>query len=387
MFYLDHCGTTPLASEVSDAMIDFIKLGVFGNPSAEHHDVGRKAFAAVEAARTEIAKAVGAQPTEVIFTSGAAEANNLIVWGFALRYRARGCRILYGATEHKSIFETALELANLEGVISEQVLVHADGTVNLEDLEQKLSANCDKPTLVCLMHINNEIPARHPVEKISELCKKYHAFFHCDGVQGFVRESLDFSEGHYGSYVISPHKIYGPKGAGILILGDNNLSTRLSVPYRGGNQEKGIRPGTVNTLAIVGAAKSISVHAEQRQKRVVHMSRCAEIFVKKLSDHLPDFRLTTPLNGNAPGIVNFYILGVDAPTILAANPELCINRGSSCIGAGGEQFSHVPKALGLPVEVQANVLRASFGQVISEHEALESACILIERLAKLRSMT
>lgn len=384
MFYLDHCGTTPLAPEVSEAMIHFIQSGVFGNPSAEHHDVGHKAFDAVESARNSIALELGAKSSEVFFTSGAAEANNLVLWGFALRYRARGCRILYGATEHKSIYDTAQALKELEGVSSEEVSVNHDGTVNLTDLEQKLSSGKGATTLVCLMHINNEIPARHPVEKIADLCRKYHAFFHCDGVQGFVREPLNFVNRTYGSYVMSAHKIYGPKGIGILVIGDNDLSPRLNAPYHGGSQEKGLRPGTVNTLAIVGAAKAISLHNQKRATRLLHMERCADVFVNELAKALPDFRLTIPLSKNAPGIVNFYVQGIDAPTMLSQNPDLCINRGSSCIGSGGEHFSHVPKALGLPVEIQANVLRASFGDAISEGEAKQAAGLVASRVQRLK---
>lgn len=384
MLYLDHCGTTPLASDVSSAMIDFINSGVFGNPSADHHDMGARARHVLDSARREIASCLGAKENEIIFTSGAAEANNMILWGFALRYRSRGCRILFGATDHKSIFDTAQVLADLEGVAFEEVSVLRDGSVNLNDLENKLSQSGGKPTLVCLMHINNEIPARHPIEQISALCRKHQAFFHCDGVQGFVRESVNFSNKLYGSYVISAHKIYGPKGIGILILGDHELSTRINPPYHGGSQERGLRPGTVNTLAIVGAAKAIQTHERLRTDRVRHMQRCAEIFVGHLESQLPDFKLTVPMSEKAPGIVNFYILGIDAPTVLASSPDLCINRGSSCIGSGGEHFSHVPKALGLPTEIQANVLRASFGDALSEQEALTAAQLLAERIIAIK---
>jgi cysteine desulfurase len=185
--------------------------------------------------------------------------------------------------------------------------------------------------------------------------------------------------------VISSHKIYGPKGLGVLVLGDNPLSTRINAPYHGGSQEKGLRPGTINTLGIVATSKAFSLHNKNRAARVAHMKRCAEIFVRELQTRVQEFHLTVPINNNAPGIVNFYIDGLDAPTILAATPDLCINRGSSCIGSGGEYFSHVPKALGLPVEVQANVLRASFGDAISEKESLDAAQILIERIHALKN--
>lgn len=385
MYYLDHCGSTPLAPEVERTIVDFVQSGNFGNPSAVHHSIGRRAFETVEHARETIAAELGAKPNEIIFTSGASEANNLLLWGFALRYRARGCRILFGATEHKSIFDTAAALAELQGVTSEEIRVRADGTVDLLHLESLLTQPEAKPTLVALMHINNEVPARHPVEAISELCQRYGAFFHADGVQGFVRESLDFAKGVYGSYVLSTHKIYGPKGFGVLVLGNNRISTRLNPPYHGGSHEHGIRPGTLNTLAIVAGARAISLHNETREQRVNHMKDCGRVFTERLFRELPEARLTIPLSNLAAGLVNFYIPDLDAPTLLSAIPDVCINRGASCIGAGGESFSHVPKALGLPIEIQANVLRVSFGEAVSVSEASEAAAIIARRVKDLKN--
>ncbi len=379
MYYLDHCGSTPLATEVKESILAFLNADGFGNPSAVHHEVGQKAGLAVAEARDSIAKALGANPTEIIFTSGATEANNLLLWGFALRYRAQGCHIIFGATEHKSIYDTALALSELEGVSVFEAPVDQSGVLNLEHLKKQLIDLEGKPTLVAVMHMNNEIPARHPVEDISRLCVQYGAFFHCDGVQGYVREKIDFSLGIYGSYVISTHKIYGPKGMGILVLGRGPLSARVLPPYHGGQQEFGLRPGTLNTLAIVAGAACISLHEQAREKRTRHMNECARVFVETLSALSSLFQLTIPMNEKVPGLVNFYFDGVDAPTLLTFLGDVCINRGASCTGSGGEKFSHVPRALGLPIEVQANVLRASFGDGVTVQESIKAAQIIARR--------
>jgi cysteine desulfurase len=222
------------------------------------------------------------------------------------------------------------------------------------------------------------------VEEISKICRKYGAFFHCDGVQGFVREPLDFSQDLYGSYVLSSHKLYGLKGFGVLVVGDGLLSTRISPPYHGGGHERGMRPGTLNTLAIAAGATSISLHNKKRKERLAHMSSCANAFIDQLQAELPEMRLTLPMDDRATGIVNFYIPGIDAPTLLAAMPDICINRGASCIGSGGEAFSHVPKALGFPIEIQANVLRASFGEAISVQGSQKAAVLISQRTKNLR---
>lgn len=382
MLYLDHCGSTPLSSPVKNAILQFIESNNFGNPAASHHLIGRKAQESIESARLVIANCLKAKPQEIIFTSGATEANNLLLWGFVNRYHARGCHIIFGATEHKSIYDTANFLKENAGITASEAVVDSNGIVDLTKLEDDLRHNKGKPTLVALMHINNEIPARHPVEEISKLCAKYGAFFHCDGVQGFVREPLNFNQGLFGSYVISTHKIYGPKGLGILVLGNGPLAPRLLPSYHGGDHEHGLRPGTLNTLAIIAGATAIKSHEELRTSRVEHLKNCSDIFIKILSEQIHSFRLTTPPNHLAAGIVNFYFDNQDSQSLLLKLEDICLNRGASCLGGGGERFSHVPRALGLPIEVQANVLRASFGDAITVEEVKIAVDKIIAALSK-----
>ncbi len=384
-FYLDHCGSTPMSNDVKMHIKQMLEDDAFGNAAASHHLEGQRAESLINTARQEIASLVNSSPDNVLFTSGASEANNLVLWGHALRFAGRSPQILFGSTEHKSVFEACHAIQSSGLAHARELRVTSNGAVDLNDLEFLLKSSKGKPTLVALMHINNEIPVRHPVEDVSALCRAHGAYFHCDGVQGFVRESVDFSRDQFGSYVISPHKIYGPKGVGVLLLGQNALSPRLNPPYRGGDQEGGLRPGTHNTLAIAATATAILSHSRLRAERVQHMRACADMFTSNLLSATSEIFLTTPTNLEAAGIVSFYARNIDAPSLLESLPIVCINKGSSCIGSSGEKFSHVPKALGLPIEIQANILRASFGDGISLADSKTAAMMISEAIIKLKS--
>jgi cysteine desulfurase len=384
-FYLDHCGSTPMSIDVKMCVKAMLDDDAFGNAAASHHLEGLRAESLLNAARHEIANVVNASPDSVLFTSGASEANNMVLWGHALRFAGRSPQILFGSTEHKSVFEACQIIQSVGAASVKELPVTSMGTINLAALEATLKMSKGTPTLVALMHINNEIPARHPVEDISAMCRAHGAYFHCDGVQGFVRESVDFSAGTFGSYVISPHKIYGPKGVGVLLLGQNTLSPRLNPPYRGGDQERGLRPGTHNTLAITAAATAVLSHSRNRAERVKHMRTCADVFTNTLLSASQEVALTVPIKSEAAGIVSFYAQNVDASSLLESLPMVCINKGSSCIGSSGEKFSHVPKALGLPIEIQANVLRASFGDGISLADSKTAALMIADVVKKMKS--
>jgi cysteine desulfurase len=269
------------------------------------------------------------------------------------------------------------------GAVALENPVLPSGSLDLNFLEDHLKSGHGQPTLVAVMHVNNEIPVRQPIREISHLCERYGAFFHCDGVQGYVREAVNLNAGNFGSYVFSAHKIYGPRGLGILAIADHQLCSRFAPAYRGGDQEFGLRPGTLNTLAIVGGAKAVLLHEAERSRRVVHMHDCATAFTQTLLQNVERARLTLPIDSTASGIVNFYIEGLDAPSLLSYVPDICMNRGASCIGGGGERYSHVPKALGCPIEIQANTLRASFGDAITRDDSVLAALQLSEVIHKI----
>jgi len=381
--YLDHCATTPLCEPAKMAMAPFLD-GFFGNPAASHHAVGRLAADLLESSRANIARIYGAPYRGIVFTGSATEANNIVLQGFALRHAGRGARLLYGATEHKSVLETALALRDRSDLNIRELPVLADGTVCLNRLEDELQESKGRPCLVALMHTNNEIPVRHPVEQVAAICQRYDAYFHCDAVQGVVRETLDFSALGATSTTISPHKIYGPAGLGILLLAQDQGRMPILPLLLGGGQEGGLRSGTVNLMAVAGSAAACEYHESRRALLTAHALACQQAFVDELKAVLDGWHLTVPLSKRSPGIVNFWIERVDSMSLLSARPQVAINRGAAC-STGGEQFSYVPQALGMPIEVTANVLRASFGLACSVEECRIGAKIIAEGAQELRA--
>lgn len=385
--YVDHCGTTPLAREVRDAMITHMDHGSFGNPAAFHHAIGHDAFRDVETARSEIAEALNARPEWIYFTGGASEANNIVIHGFVRRSQD-GCRILIGASEHKSVLDTAMSFENWSRCQVEQLrLDPTTGALDLNHLAGRLADNPDNlPTLVAIMATNNEIPATNDLEAIATLCGDHRAFWHCDAVQGYVRKAFDVQTLGASSLVIAPHKFYGPKGIGILVIPERSPMLRLDGPIKGGDQERKLRPGTLNTLAIAGAAAAVKLHETRRAELNRHMLDCDAAFVSAMRAALSDFALTVPFTETCPGIINFHIDGVDAESLIhMVSTEVCANRGASCSGAGGEKARHVPTALGLPVEIAANVIRVSFGFANSGDDVTMAAEIFVAAARKIRS--
>jgi cysteine desulfurase len=266
----------------------------------------------------------------------------------------------------------------------------SDGCVDLNALSASLDkdSSASIPTLIALMWCNNEIPARNPIEEIATLCAKHKAFFHCDAVQGIVRENINtgqLSALGLSSMVFAPHKIYGPKGIGVLVIPERSPMLRLDAPLQGGEQEKGLRPGTLNTLAIIGAGVAVSVHENRRPELLTHLQSCDDTFIDAMTANTPGFSLTIPRAKSCPGIVNFHVDRVDAQSLIHEISEVvCANRGASCSGAGGEKIRHVPTALGLPVEIAANVIRVSFGFGNSLEDARRAADFFIQAIKKMR---
>lgn len=385
--YLDHCGTTPTSDAVRAEMLLYLQNETFGNPAARHHPAGSAAHECVENARAEIAAILNVHHDGVVFTSGATESNNLVIYGFLNRHRDRGCRIIVGASEHKSALEPALQAGSFgNSTVSTLPINRSTAVIDPDDLENLLKKSSSIPTLVVLMHCNNEVPARHPVEVVAKICRHYGAFFHCDAVQGVVREAIDFRHLGASSLTWTPHKLYGPKGVGVLLL-DDIRPMRIQPLHRGGEQEKSLRPGTLHTMGIAMTAATLREHSKRRSDLVAHLRLSEDLFVKMLTDADIGFNLTVPLSPECPGIVNFWLANIEVQTLLASLGPVCVNRGASCTGAGGEKMSHVPGAMGLPIEIAANVIRASFGFAATVPQVKKAADIIVDVTRKLRART
>jgi cysteine desulfurase len=221
------------------------------------------------------------------------------------------------------------------------------------------------------MHTNNEIAVRNPVEEISELCWQYDAAFHCDAVQGLVRESINCSDLGASTLVFSGHKVGGPKGFGVIIRNLDDRRLKIEPLMLGGQQEGGWRPGTPNTGSIVVGTHALLDFHNNRQDYLRHLVECDNAFVQILQARCPAFELCVPLDPDSPGIVSFHIKGADADEILRALPNICMSRGAVC--KNELACSHVPAALGLDQQQINGFLRASFGNGCSLEEVMTAA--------------
>lgn len=360
--YLDNAATTPLAKEVAEAMIPVL-TDVFGNPSSSHA-TGRKAKALIETSRREIAKRLGCEPKSIIFTSGGTEADNL-----ALRTAVKdlGCeRIITSPAEHSAVIASAEKMSTLFGVQLEHVKHQEDATVDLEHLESLLS-NGPK-TLVSLMHANNEIGVIQPLDKISELCKKYDAIFHSDTVQTMAHYpfSLDSLEIDY--LTCSAHKFHGPKGTGFLYAHPKN---KIRSQIVGGGQERGLRSGTENLHGIVGLAAAINLAYDDLDGHEKHV----RAIKKRMADGLKAAIPGVSFNANSDCESRLYtVLNVKFPphpnsgmALFLLDLEGVACSGGSACSSGATKGSHVLNSLGYHDPERAS-LRFSFSRYTTEEE-------------------
>ncbi len=374
MIYMDHCASTPVSQNAQNAMIGFLKEN-FGNPAVIHHEAGKKSRAVIDYYRNEIAKIFESKPENIVFTSGATESNNMVIKGFSLKYRENG-RIIYGASEHKCVVEAVKQMQRTLGIETHCLKVDKNANIDLSDLESLLETSGVKKTLVCLMHTNNEVPKRHPVEDIASLCNKYKAYFHCDAVQGFVREKVSFKNRPCSFMSLSMHKLYGPKGMGILAINpDSDMVPLLEPLLSGGGQEFGYRSGTIASPTIVAGSEAFLEHMKKLTKHNTHMKKLTKTFMSEASKKIPELKYTLNPNEDACGLINFYIEGLNAMVLMDKAPHICLNRGAAC-SAGSESGSHVPFEMGFPPEVASNVFRASFGWGVTEREVIQAVDVI-----------
>ncbi len=260
--YMDNHATTPLDPRVLEAMMPYL-TGIFGNAASRNHSFGWEAEAAVEKAREQVAKLIGATAKEIIFTSGATESNNLAIKGIAEMYRERGNHIITQVTEHKAVLDTCKKLEKY-GYRVTYLPVQADGLIDIEDLRRAID---DKTILVSIMYANNEIGVLQPIREIGKLCHEKGVLFHTDGVQAVGKVPVNVIDDNIDVMSLSGHKIYGPKGVGALYVRRRNPRVQIAEQQNGGGHERGMRSGTLNVPGIVGLGKACEVCGEEMEIR------------------------------------------------------------------------------------------------------------------------
>src|SRR6201990_241100 len=277
--YMDNHATTPLDPRVLEAMMPYL-TGIFGNAASRNHSFGWEAEQAVEAARAQIAKLIGATSKEIIFTSGATESNNLAIKGIAEMYRERGNHIITQATEHKAVLDTCKRLEKY-GYRVTYLPVKADGLIDLEDLKRAID---DKTILVSIMAANNEIGVLQPIREIGKICHEKNLIFHTDAVQAVGKVPVNVIDDNIDVLSLSGHKIYGPKGVGALYVRRRNPRVQISEQINGGGHERGMRSGTLNVPGIVGLGAACELCMNEMEAEGKRELELRGYLKKKLED-------------------------------------------------------------------------------------------------------
>jgi cysteine desulfurase len=384
LVYLDNAATTAVRPEVLEAMLPFLGSEAFGNPSSPHR-FGRAARAGVEQAKRAIAAALGAEPNQVIFTSGGTEADNLAVVGAALAARERGApfRVAVSAIEHKAVLAAAHFVAQLGG--AELVLpVDEMGGVLPDALDAALAQGV---AVVSVMWVNNEVGVLQPVARLAARCRDAGVTFHSDAVQALGKVPVSYRDSGCALLSISGHKIGGPKGVGALIVRDRHTVAPL---LHGGGQQFGLRPGTENVPGIVGLGKAVELAVLEQAECAVRLAGLRDALERRLLAILPDAVVHAAEAERAPQTTNVSIPGTDSETMLMHLDlaGIACSSGSAC-STGAVEPSHVLTAMQVPAELGVAALRFSFGRdnTAADVDAVIAALpAIVEKVRALRAV-
>lgn len=375
--YLDHQATTPLDPRVLEAMLPWL-TGEFGNAASRQHAFGWAAESAVAAAREEIAAALGAEPGEIVFTSGATEANNLALLGGARAARGRGNHVVTSAVEHRAVLDPCRQLAT-EGF---EVTVLASDETGRTSVEAIAAAMTDRTVLVSLMAANNEIGTLNPVAGIAALCASRGVLFHTDAAQAFGKVPLDVSSG-VALASLSAHKLYGPKGIGALYV---RARPRVNVSpiVFGGGHERGLRSGTLNVPGIAGFAAAVRLAAREREAEAARLVSLCDRLDEGIRGSLDGVRRNGPPVDRLPGNLSLSFEGVDGERLIASLRDLAVSSGSACTTASAEP-SHVLLAIGVPPALAKATIRFGLGRFTTEAEVDFAVATVAGAVRRLRA--
>src|SRR5437764_1054514 len=379
--YMDNHATTPVDPRVLEAMMPYM-TNVFGNAASRNHQFGWAAEEAVENARAQIAKLVGATAKEIIFTSGATESDNLAIKGVAEMYREKGNHIITAVTEHKAVLDSCKHLEK-EGRRVTYLPVKADGLIDLDDLRRAIE---DKTILVTIMFANNEIGVLQPIAEIGKICKEKGVLFHCDAAQAAGKVPVNVVADNIDLACISGHKIYGPKGVGALYVRRKNPRVQLSAQIDGGGHERGMRSGTLNVPGIVGLGKACEVAMQELPEESTRLAALRERLKKKLQSELDEILVNGSTEHRLPGNLNMSSLYVEGESLLMGINDIAVSSGAACTSAALEP-SYVLKSLGLEDDVAHSSIRFGIGRFNTEAEIDYVVDNVVDVVKKLRELS
>lgn len=354
LVYLDNAASTKISSGVLEKMMESYSEN-YGNPSSTHK-LGQKARAAIETARSMIAGYIGVESKEIIFTSGGAEGNNLVIRGVLNAYSSKGKHIITSKIEHSTVLKTCQQLEN-EGYEVTYIDVDENGVINLEQLKNSLRKDT---VIVSIMYANNETGVKQPIEEIGQILENTDIIFHTDAVQAMCKEKIFPKDLKIGAMTVTAHKFYGPKGAGFVYL-DKKFQVEKEI--WGGSQERNRRAGTENLQGILGLGTAMEEAYENMDKIEAMEEEIHEYLERRLKNEIEDIKINGEKSPRLKTITNLCLKGCDIQTLLIALDlrGICVSGGSACM-SGAHEDSHVLKEMGLNSEELKSSFRVSIGK-------------------------
>jgi len=380
--YMDNHATTPVDPRVLEAMLPYF-TEKFGNAASRSHAFGWESEAAVDTARVQVAKIIGASsPREIVFTSGATESDNLAVKGIAEAYKDKGDHIVTCVTEHKAVLDSCKVLEK-HGYRVTYLPVDPDGLIDLQRLGEAVT---EQTILISIMQANNEIGTIQPIKEISRLAKQKGIPFHTDATQAVGRIPVDVDELGVDLLSLTAHKMYGPKGIGALYVRSSKPRVKLSPIIDGGGHEHGMRSGTLNVPGIVGLGKACEIAQLETAAEAERLVELRERLKEGIFGELDDVYVNGHLKKRLPGNLNMSFAYVEGESLLMALKEIAVSTGSACTSANLEP-SYVLRAIGVPEELAHTSIRFGLGRFNTEDEVDFTIKRVVEEVRRLRALS
>ena len=378
--YMDYQSTTPMDSRVLECMLPYFTTK-FGNPHSRSHSFGWEAEEAVEKSREQVAKLIGADPKEIIFTSGATESNNLAIKGIAKFYGSKKNHIVTVISEHKCVLDACRHLEN-EGFKVTYLPIQPSGLIDLQQLRDAIT---DQTMLVSVMAVNNEIGVIQPIKEIGKICRELGVFFHSDIAQGYSKIPIDVNDCNIDLASISGHKIYGPKGIGALYV-RKKPRVRLVPILNGGGQERGMRSGTLPAPLIVGLGSASELALSEMAKDAKHVEGLFDRFYNNITKQIADVYLNGDMNMRYKGNLNLSFAYVEGESMILAIKDLAVSSGSACTSSSLEP-SYVLRAMGVDEEMAHTSIRFGIGRFTTKEEIDYAVELIKSKINKLRELS
>ena len=378
--YLDYQATTPTDPRVVEAMLPYFTQ-VFGNPHSRNHQYGWDAEEAVEKARSQVARIIGANEKEIIFTSGATESNNLAIKGVARFHRDKKRHIITCVTEHKCVLDSCRHL-ELDGFTVTYLPVRKNGLIDLDQLRDAITGDT---VMVSIMAVNNEIGVIQPLAEIGRICREKKVYFHTDAAQAVGKIPLDVEAMKIDLMSVSGHKIYGPKGIGALYV-RRRPRVRLEALISGGGQERGMRSGTLPTPLCVGLGEACRIAQAEMGAEAERLHALRDRLLNRINERLSEVYVNGDLEQRIPGNLNISFAYVEGEGLMMGINDLAVSSGSACTSASLEP-SYVLRALGVEEELAHTSLRLGLGRFTTEAEIDYAADRIVGEVRRLRNMS